>query len=179
MIHTIFSTSFLSLVAKYKEYTTFMEEIPMPGITIDRLDIGIYVQYARRMQLLEQVQAQFHIKEATSVPAQALIVDLYPKLSELDLLLGVGTTLAPWAFFFPPKNYAKQRRSPFAFHRVMPIFGSTDAEKDEEALLEDVVCDSVEEEEERSTLKRCIAKIKELNELLRFIGGRVGQFLQG
>lgn len=151
----------------------------MPAVTIDRLDIGIYIQYAKRMQILEQVQAQYHLREAASIPAQALIVDLYPKLTELDLLLGVGTTMAPWAYFFPPKSYAMQRRSSFAFHRLLPIFGSADAEVQEEKKLEEVECESEEEEEEKTTLRRCIRKVKELNSLLRFIGGRIGQFLQG
>lgn len=151
----------------------------MPAVTIDRLDIGIYIQYARRMQMLEQVQQQYHLKEAVSIPAQALIVDLYPKLSELDLLLGVGTTLAPWAYFFPPKNFAYQRRSSFAFHRILPVFGKQDAEKEEEEKLNKVICTSEEEEEEKLTIRNCIRKVKELNELLRYIGGRIGQFLQG
>lgn len=151
----------------------------MPAVTIDRLDIGIYIQYARRMQLIEQVQEQFHLREATTVPAQALIVDLYPKLSELDLLLGVGTTLAPWAYFFPPKSFPFQRRSAFAFHRILPIFGRADAENEEEEKLNAIVCDSDEEEEERSAIRGCIKKIREINSLLRFIGGRIGQFLQG
>ncbi len=151
----------------------------MPAVTIDRLDIGIYIQYARRMQLLEQVQEQYHLREATTVPAQALIVDLYPKLSELDLLLGVGTTVAPWAYFFPPLNYPAQRRSSFAFHRIIPIFGESDAEEKEEKKLDEVACSSEDEEEEKSAIRGCIRKIKEINTLLRYIGGRIGQFLQG
>ncbi len=151
----------------------------MPAVTIDRLDIGIYIQYARRTQLIEQVQQQYHLREAGSIPAQALIVDLYPKLSELDLLLGVGTTLAPWAYFFPPKSYTRQRQSPFAFHRILPIFGDTDAEEEEEKKLEQIVCSDEEEEEEKGAIIKCIRKIKEINELMKFIGGRIGQFLQG
>jgi hypothetical protein len=151
----------------------------MPGVTIDRLDIGIYVQYAKRMQILEQVQQQYHLKEATTVPAQALIVDLYPKLSELDLLLGVGTTLAPWAHFFPPKNYSRQRRSSFAFHRILPIFGTFDTEEKEDQELANLVCESSEEENEKTVIRGCLKKIQELNELQRYIGGRIGQFLQG
>jgi hypothetical protein len=151
----------------------------MPGVTIDHLDIGIYIQYARRMQMMEQIQEQYHLKEAGFVPAQALIVDLYPKLSELDLLLGVGTTIAPWAYFFAPKNFSLQRRSPFAFYRIMPIFGRFDAEEEEEKKLSTLECDSDEEEEEKGAILGCIRKVKELNALLRFIGGRIGQFLQG
>ena len=151
----------------------------MPAVTIDHLDIGIYIQYARRMQLVEQIQQQYHLREAVSVPAQALIVDLYPKLSELDLLLGVGTTVAPWAYFSPPKDFSFQRRSSFAFHRIMPIFGRFDAEEEQERKLNLIECDSEEEEEEKTLILGCIRKIKELNSLLRFIGGRIGQFLQG
>ncbi len=151
----------------------------MPAITIDRLDIGIYVQYARRMQLLEQIQQQYHLKEAASVPAQALIVDLYPKLSELELLLGVGTTRASWAYFYPPEDFGYQRRSPFAFHRIIPIFGTADAEEAVEKTLDKLECEDEEEEEERSAIRGCIKKIRYLNQMLRYIGGRIGQFLQG
>lgn len=151
----------------------------MPAVTIDRLDIGIYIQYARRIQLLEQVQEQFHTKDATSVPASALIIDMYPKLSELDLLLGVGTTRTPWGYFLPPQNFSVQRHSAFAFHRLAPIFGSMDAEATEEKKLENVETSSEEEEEEKLLILGCIKKMKELNALLRYIGGRIGQFLQG
>jgi hypothetical protein len=151
----------------------------MPSVTIDRLDIGIYIQYARRMQLVEQVQEQFHLREATSIPASALIVDLYPKLTELDLLLGVGATLAPWALFYPPKNFSVQRRSSFAFHRLVPIFGQSDAEIEEERKLSAIECSDDEEEREKTIILKCIKKLKELNELLQYIGGRIGQFLQG
>ena len=151
----------------------------MPAVTIDQLDIGIYIQYARRTELIEQVRQQYHLPEAGQVPAQTLIVDLYPKLSEMDLLLGVATTHAPWAYFYAPKDFANRRRSSFAFHRVMPIFGSTDSEDKEEETLSKTACETPEEEAERSAIKSCIHQIKHLNELLHYIGGRIGQFLQG
>jgi hypothetical protein len=151
----------------------------MPAVTIDHLDIGIYIQYAKRMQLVEQVQEQFHYKDAASIPASALIVDLYPKLTELDLLLGVGATLAPWALFYPPKEFSAQRKTSFAFHRLAPIFGRSYAEIAEEKKLNDIECSSDEEEDEKSAIRGCIKKLKELNELLRYIGGHIGQFLQG
>jgi hypothetical protein len=157
----------------------------MPALTIDRFDIGIYIQYARRTQLMEQVLSQYHMRDATSVPAQALIVDLYPKLAELDLLLGIATMGAPWAYFYAPRSYAEQRRSPFAFHRVIPIIGEREKEegeeepKREEDILEEIGCKTAEEERERKVLKACFKQIEELNALLRYIGGRIGQFLQG
>lgn len=151
----------------------------MPAVTIDRLDISIYIQYARRTQLIEQVQQQYSIKEAGNVPAQALIIDLYPKLKEIDILLGVGETFAPWAYFHPPKSYSNQRRSPFTFHRIIPILGETGDEDECEKKLDDLTCDSDEEEEERGMLKKGLKEIKKLNVLMRYIGGRIGQFLQG
>ncbi len=151
----------------------------MPAVTIDKLDVSIYIQYARRTQLIEQVQQQYSLREAVNVPAQALIVDLYPKLKELDILLGVATTIAPWAYFYPPKSYSNQRRSPFTFHRIIPILGETGDEEECEKKLDALVVESEEEEDEKGAIKRCLGQIKKLNSLMKYIGGRIGQFLQG
>ena len=151
----------------------------MPALTIDKFDLGIYIQYARRTELIEQVRQQYQMPEAAGVPAQALIVDLYPKLSELDLLLGVATLHAPWAYFFPPKKFPTQRRSAFAFHRIIPIFGSDQEQEEAEAHLDEVDCRSTDETNERDKIKACFQEVRKINELLRYIGGRVGQFLQG
>ncbi|MDB6081047.1 MAG: hypothetical protein JWO53_319 [Chlamydiia bacterium] len=151
----------------------------MPGMTIDDLDIGIHVQYARRTELIEQVRQQYHMPEASGVPAQTLIVDIYPKLTELDLLMGVAAVNTPWAYFFQPRRYSSQRRSAFAFHRIIPIFGTAEEEKDEEQRLDSIQCSTPEEEHEKGIIKDCFKQIKQINELLRYIGGRIGQFLQG
>jgi hypothetical protein len=157
----------------------------MPAVTIDKFDIGIYIQYARRTQLIEQVMAQYHMREATGVPAQALIVDLYPKLAELDLLLGIPTLSAPWAYFYAPRSYSTQRRSPFAFHRIIPFMGEREQgegeeeQKKDEEIIEEMECRTPEEERERKVLRACFRQIEEINSLLRYIGGRIGQFLQG
>lgn len=147
--------------------------------TIDNLDIAIYIQYARRTQLIEQITQQYHLEEASSIPPQILLVDLYPKLNEMDILLGVSTVQAPWAFFFPPPQYRFQRRSPFGFFRVAPSLGSFDKEDEDEKKLDEVVCEDEEEEKEKSILKNCFAQIDKINNWLSFIVGRVGQFLQG
>lgn len=125
------------------------------------------------------------MREAGSVPAQALIVNLYPKLAELDLLLGIATMGATWAYFYAPKSYSNQRRSPFAFHRVVPRIeekehkeGEEEEKKDED-ILEDIKCATQEEESEKNILRKCFKQIEEINSLLRYIGGRIGQFLQG
>jgi hypothetical protein len=151
----------------------------MPGLTLDKFDIGIYIQYARRTELLEQVRAQFHMPEASTVPAQTLIVDLYPKLSELEILMGVAALETPWAYFYPPKHFTAQRRSPFAFHRIIPIFGTAEEEKALEDRLEEISCEDAEDIEEKNAIRACFGQIRKINELLRYIGGRIGQFLQG
>ena len=124
----------------------------MPTVTIDKFDIGVYIQYARRTQLIEQVNSQYHMRDATGVPAQALIVDLYPKLAELDLLLGIATLSSPWAYFYAPRSYSAQRRSPFSFHRIIPFMGerqNEDEDKKDEEVIEEMECKTPEEERER------------------------------
>ena len=98
--------------------------------TIDKLDIGIYIQYARRTTMIEQINQQYHLDEAGTRPAQIQVLDVYPKLSEMDLLLGVGPIQNPWAFFFPPSQFRFQRRSPFGFFRVAPSLGSFEEEEE-------------------------------------------------
>ena len=106
--------------------------------TIDKLDIGIYIQYAKRTTMIEQINQQYHLDEAGSIPAQIQVLDVYPKLTEMDLLLGVGPVQNPWAFFFPPPQFRFQRRSPFGFFRVAPSLGTF--EEEEENELDDSRC---------------------------------------
>lgn len=148
--------------------------------TIDKLDIGIYIQYARRTQLIEQIKNQYHLEDASSIPPQLQVLDFYPKLSEMELLLGVVPVRAPWAYFFPPPRFRDQRRSPFTFSRIGPILNSSDKEEENpEQKLDRVKCQTEEEEKEKKVLKHCFAQIDKINNWLSFIVGRVGQFLQG
>ena len=147
--------------------------------TIDKLDIGIYVQYARRTNMIEQITQQYHLDEASSIPPQIQMLDFYPKSSEMDRLLGIGIIQNPWAFFFPPPKFRYQRRSPFGFFRVAPSLGSFEEEEENERELDEVICETEEEEKERQVLKNCFEQIKKINNWISFIVGRVGQFLQG
>jgi hypothetical protein len=147
--------------------------------TIDKLDIGIYVQYARRTQLIEQINQQFHLGEAASIPPQIQMVDFYPKLTELDILLGIVPMHTPWAHFFPPKRFSLQRRSPFSFSRVIPSLGSQEKQEENENKVASLACTGSDEEKEKKTIIACFKQISTLNEWLGFIVGRVGQFLQG
>jgi hypothetical protein len=147
--------------------------------TIDKLDIGIYIQYARRTHMIEQINQQYHLDEAFTIPPQIQVLDIYPKLSEMDVLLGVGTIQYPWAFFFPPPKFRYQRRSPFGFFRVAPSLGSFEEEEENEKELDQIECQTTEEEKEKKALKNCFSQIKKINTWISFIVGRVGQFLQG
>lgn len=147
--------------------------------TIDKLDIGIYIQYAKRTAMIEQTNQLYHLDEAGSIPPQISVLDVYPKLTEMDLLLGVRQIQNPWAFFFPPPRFTFQRRSPFGFFRVAPSLGSFEEEEEDEQELDQIICENEEDEKEKKKLKNCFEQIKKINNWISFIVGRVGQFLQG
>ena len=147
--------------------------------TIDKLDIGIYIQYARRTQLIEQINKQYHFEEAASIPPHIQLVDLYPKMNEMEVLFGVAVTQTPWALFFAPPRYSFQRRSPFGFFRVAPSLGSFEKEEESEKEHDSTPCETEEEENEKMAIKSCFVQIRKINNWLSFIVGRMGQFLQG
>jgi len=147
--------------------------------TIDQLDISVYNMYAIRTRMFEQFNREIHLEEAVSIPPQIKMVDIYPKLTEMDLLLGVVPVVTPWAYFYPPRRFRRQRRSSFSFFRIAPSLGSFEEQEAEEAKLAGVRCKTVEEKEEKEILERCLAQVAKVNEWLSFIIGRVGQFLQG
>jgi len=128
--------------------------------------------------MIEQINQQLRLDQASSIPAQLQVLDIYPKLSELDILLGIVPLYTPWAYFFPPPKFKFIRRSPFSY-RVIPSLGSYDDQGLEEQKLESINCGTPEELQEKETLKSCFREIEKLNNWLSFIIGRVGQFLQG
>lgn len=147
--------------------------------TIDKLDIGIYIQYARRTQMIEEINQQYRLFEAAAIPPQTQVLDIYPRLTELDILLGVVPAATPWAYFFPPQKFKYQRRSPFAFYRVAPTLGTIDKQNDDTTMLEQIICQNDEEETEKTAILSCLKQIEKINDWLSYIVGRVGQFLQG
>lgn len=147
--------------------------------TIDNLDINIYNLYAIRTLMIEQINQQMRLDKASVVPPQTQIVSNYPKLSELDLLLGIVPLHTPWAYFYPPQRFARIRRSPFAFSRIAPSFGSDEEQDAELQRLEEYECHSDDEKKEKQVIQNCYKQIKQINKWLGYIVGRVGQFLQG
>lgn len=148
--------------------------------TIDNLDISVYNLYAIRTKMIEQTNQQFRLEEAANIPPHTLVIDLYPKMTELDILLGVVPLNTPWAYFFPPKPKNEGiRRSPFAFFRVAPTLGSLEDQANLLDMIEKTPCKSQEEQREKDIIKECFHQIDKINGWLGFIVGRIGQFLQG
>lgn len=147
--------------------------------TIDKLDMSVYNLYAIRTKMIEQINQQIGIDKDSTIPPQTTMVNLYPRLTEIDILLGIVPLFTPWAYFYPPKNFRFQRRSPFAFSRVAPTLGTLKEQAEDEAILSSIPCHSPEEEEEKAYIASCLKQIDKINGWIGFIVGRVGQFLQG
>lgn len=147
--------------------------------TIDNLDMNIYNLYALRTKMIEQINQQLRLDQASSIPPQTVILDIWPKLTELDLLLGIVPMGTPWAYFYAPQKFRDIRRSPFAFHRIAPSLGSDEEQEEKENEIEEMEVDSEEDKDKKVKILACLKEIKKINSWLGFIIGRVGQFLQG
>lgn len=147
--------------------------------TIDKLDLSVYNLYALRTRMIEQINQQYQLDKASSIPPQTQVMNVVPKLTELDLLLGIVPLHTPWAYFYPPKKYNFVRRSPFAFFRVAPSLGSLEEQEVMARTLESIPCSTPEEAKEKELIKGCFKQMEQINRWLGHIIGRVGQFLQG
>lgn len=147
--------------------------------TIDKLDLSVYNLYAMRTKMIEQINQQYRLDQAASIPPQTHLLSTYPKLTEIDLLLGIVPLHTPWAYFYPPQKFRFIRRSPFSFYRVAPSLGTFEEQEEDERQFESVECTTEEEKKEKAAIKRCFKQIEEINRWMGYIIGRVGQFLQG
>lgn len=146
--------------------------------TIDKLDFRVSIDYAKRTQLIEQVNQQYHLQDA-EFARSVQVPDFSARPAEIDLLLGVIPVERPWAHYSKPPETRYQRRSPFGFFRVAPSLGSFDKEEEDKKKLDWTVCENEEEEDEKKILKRCFEQIDKINDWLSYIVGKMGQFLQG
>lgn len=147
--------------------------------TIDKLDISVYNMYAIRTLMIEQTNQQLRLSDAAAIPPQIQMVDIFPKMNELDLLMGVVSLNSAYAYFGEPPKLRFLRRSPFAFHRVAPSLGSLQDHAKDVQMLESIVCTEDDEIQEKKAMLNCFAQIDRINHWLGYIVGRVGQFLQG
>lgn len=146
--------------------------------TIDNLDMSVNVNYALRIMLSEQVNSQLRMTEAASIPPQLSVVNISPRVTELDLVLGVATVAPPWAYFYMPPHFRDMRRNPFAFFRVGPSFGSLANQEKDEEKIENIVCQTPQEEAQKQTLLSCLKGMSKINDMMSYVLGRVGQFLR-
>jgi hypothetical protein len=146
--------------------------------TIDNLDLNVYNLYAVRTRMIEQINQQLRLDQASSIPPQIQVLNAYPTLTELDILLGITPLNTPWAYFYPPSKFIK-RRSPFGFSRILPSLGSQEDQEEDEEKLSEAECSTEEEENERKAISGCFANITKINQWLKHVVGRMGQFLQG
>jgi hypothetical protein len=147
--------------------------------TIDRLDIAVNFQYARRIEFVEAIQKELHLERSTAVSDQALVVDLFPKRSEVELLLGLTQTRAPWAYFYAPPSFQTQRQSTFAFFRIAPTMGSLAKQEADAKKVATTQVHSKEEVEEQGVLGQFFSSVNDINEMIGFVTGRIGEFLKG
>lgn len=147
--------------------------------TIDKLDIDVYNLYAIRTRMIEQINQQYHLEQAGSIPPQTNVVNANIQLPELKLLLGDVSGPNPLAFFFAPLKFYTLRRSPFSFSQIAPTMGSFEEVEKSYQKLQSIQCDSPDEEKDKVTITNCFKEISKLNGWLGFIVGRIGQFLQG
>jgi hypothetical protein len=145
--------------------------------TIDKLDIGIHNLYARRTELLEEIE-RFRLPETSAIPAQLTLVDFYARPSELELLLGNAVPHIQWAEFQEPKKFRTRRRSSFAFYQVAPTLGSREKQDEDERHADETECETAEEEREKTSILACFRQIKQINDWLSHVVGRIGQFLK-
>jgi hypothetical protein len=150
-------------------------------ITIDNFDITVHNLYAIRTQMIEETRRTLRLDQAASIPPQTLVfTDKAPKLTELDILLGITQELAPYAYFKQPEGFEMGlRRSPFSFSRIAPSFGPREGHSAQEGALLAIVTDSKEEKEEQKDILRLLNTLETLNDWKGYIVGRMAQFLQG
>lgn len=151
----------------------------MAGTTIDNFDIGVYLNYARRTQYIEQIRKEYRLQEASAIPPQTYVTGFQPIATELERLLGVMKTYAPWAYFLPPQKFKYRRRSPFSFYRVAPSLGTLQEQENDKKLIAALVCETPEEEFEKKTILNFFEETEHLNELINYINGRIGGILPG
>lgn len=148
--------------------------------TIDKLDLNVYNMYVSRTQALEQIKDQFHMEMASTIAPQITLVSNYPKMAELDILLGIPAFYEEsWAYFTPPPQFRNARRTPFSFYRIAPTLGSQEKQDEDEEKFNAIVCETEEEKKEKSAIEGCFKWVNQINRWIGDIIGHMGQFLQG
>src|ERR1700738_1205205 len=134
--------------------------------TIDKLDMDAHIRYAEDIEAWREITEEYGLAAPGAVSPQVQALDLFPKISELDLLLGVVTVTTPWALFLPPPDFRLRRRSPFAVSRIVPSLGTLEEHEDLETHIQSIQCETLEENREKSAILACLAQIDKINQWL-------------
>ena len=146
--------------------------------TIDKLDIGIYVQYARMTQFREEIERQYGLGAAGQIAPHTIVVDIDQRPTSLDALMGVGGGIR-YSEVAAPAGFFAQHRSVFTTHCVVPSLGSEERHEADVAKVSAVKCRSPEARQEQSILKNLYDVRGDLNDQILYIFSHIGQFLQG
>ena len=131
--------------------------------TIDKLDFKVYVDYARRTRLIELVNKDYGLGQSQGIGAQIEVVDIHPRVLELDLLIGLMRQYAPWASFWPPKKFQEQRRPVFMRHRIAPSLGTFSKQDADYETVLNFSPETKEQETEQRILCTCFQQIHTIN----------------
>ncbi|MDF2577694.1 MAG: hypothetical protein K0S74_1178 [Chlamydiales bacterium] len=117
--------------------------------TVDNLGIDVHISYARRTQLLEEVDKEFGFSQAAIIPAQTAVFDINPKAPALEVLLGSQLSLqqTPWACFTMPERYS-DNRSPLFSYDIIPSLYEFVQYVNRYSLRSDAVYESKDSEED-------------------------------
>ena len=73
--------------------------------TIDRLELKIYFDYARRIRDIENTHRLLNLHQAQSVHPHATVINLSPQKHEIEELFGFRHNVQPWALFSIPNGW--------------------------------------------------------------------------
>jgi hypothetical protein len=147
--------------------------------TIDNFSTGVYEHFARQSVYVESVNKYYQLDKDATIPPQTHVVTSDPRLSHLDRLMGSPARYKSWAMIREPQGFNEQRKTPFSMARVAPALGSADAQDARLARVQGVPTKTRQEKHESATITTAFERIENLNMMLDFTIGRIGQFLQG
>ena len=148
----------------------------MSNITISDIGIKAHERYAQDQKNLDTR----YIHESPFIPAQSEVIGtsiIYS--SKWEALFELNLINIPWAMFLPPPKYHGKRKRLFSY-RVLSKNPSFDPEEDQESFEEKKqLLWKSENETDKLPLLRLLDVIHFLNNMLKDIHCRMGQYQKG
>ncbi len=160
------------------------------ALVLSKLPLQTYIQYAKRTQYIEALNRVYRFNEAATVPRQVEVNDVFPREQDIDILLGVIRANRPWASFMPPPRFDQgslsgtlrtlyQREPSFNRYRAAPKLGSLEKQEADYHRVLNYPETSPSARREKKALKRLFEHLEDVNGMVSYVTGRIGQFLQG